>query len=397
MAKINDRRKVAMGNWLPKRAKGSVTHLVRHQTGVDVEQTMETLEGFWAREHEWDRGGYHEVIHKDGSVDLNYDPEFMTWGVGNQNGYTMHISLIGNGKFTEAQEQTFDERALYHMKNQNIPVANVWGHNEFAGHGTNKCPGINMQTVRNRLASKLQVKPKPVINSAEYTIKTGDTLWGIATANGMSVQELKAMNGLTSDIIHAGNKLKLVETQPKEDGKSIGIVNTYPESGGFRVNKTLYVFAKPDETSKHLATYRVGDEPVYYHTVHWGNGYVWLEYKRAVGGSGFIAARTYENGKFGPLFGELLPSKENTKPVAKKQTWVHLPPNNATWRIYHVNELPIAGREKGFLAPSLSKNGLDYQVLAWHDNKQTVEIQTQQLGRGKIYVGKDTNAKIYEK
>lgn len=397
MTKINDRRRIAMGHQLPKRAKSNVTHLVRHHTGVNVEQSMEILEGYWSREHGWDRGGYHEVIHRDGSVDLNYDPEFMTWGVGNQNHYTMHLSLIGNGNFTEAQERTFEERALFHMKQLAIPVANVWGHNEFAGHKWNACPGINMDGVRKRLANKLQAKPKPIIKGSEYTVKTGDTLWDIANANGMSVQELKTLNALKNDIIHAGDKLKLVANQPKEDGNSLGIVNTYPEKGGFRVNKTLYVFAEPDESSKHLATYKVGDAPVYYHTVHWGNGYVWLEYDRTNGGKGFIACRTFDNGKFGPLFGELLPPKGNTPPPVKKKTWVHLPANNATWRIYPINEQPIAGREKGFLAPSWSKNGLEYQVLAWHDGKTTVEIQTEQLGRGKIYIGQGTNARIYEK
>lgn len=42
-----------------------------------------------------------------------------------------------------------------------------------------------------------------------YTVKKGDTLFRIAQAHGMSVRELKELNGLTSDLIHPGQVLRL--------------------------------------------------------------------------------------------------------------------------------------------------------------------------------------------
>ncbi len=45
--------------------------------------------------------------------------------------------------------------------------------------------------------------------SAMYTVKSGDSLWQIASANGTTVNQLKALNNLSSDLIYAGQQLKL--------------------------------------------------------------------------------------------------------------------------------------------------------------------------------------------
>jgi N-acetylmuramoyl-L-alanine amidase len=52
----------------------------------------------------------------------------------------------------------------------------------------------------------------PTSNStyAYYTVKSGDTLYGIARTYKMSVAALIELNGLTNNIIHSGQKLKVV-------------------------------------------------------------------------------------------------------------------------------------------------------------------------------------------
>jgi len=45
-----------------------------------------------------------------------------------------------------------------------------------------------------------------------YTVAKGDTLWGIAAkklGSGARYKEIKTLNGLSSDIIYAGQKLKM--------------------------------------------------------------------------------------------------------------------------------------------------------------------------------------------
>ncbi|CAM3066373.1 LysM peptidoglycan-binding domain-containing protein [Sporolactobacillus spathodeae] len=49
-------------------------------------------------------------------------------------------------------------------------------------------------------------------SAAVYKVKSGDTLWKIAKAHGTSVAALQSANGLKSDMIYPGQKLKLSRT-----------------------------------------------------------------------------------------------------------------------------------------------------------------------------------------
>lgn len=148
MAKIKDLRAIT-----PRtngtRKLSAIKNIARHYSATK-KGNWAAFWGHWNGTLGWGTGGYHEIILPDGTVELCYDPEEITNGVGGQNSYIYNICLVSDGTFTAAQEAAWEERAKYWMKRLNLPVSAVKGHNEFPGQ-TTACPGINMNTVRARL------------------------------------------------------------------------------------------------------------------------------------------------------------------------------------------------------------------------------------------------------
>lgn len=65
-----------------------------------------------------------------------------------------------------------------------------------------------------------------------YVVRRGDSLWKIAQANGLSVKELKDMNGLDGDIIHPDQKLVVKKKEDKKDEVIYSGPETYTVKSG---------------------------------------------------------------------------------------------------------------------------------------------------------------------
>jgi len=199
MSKIIDLRKITPRS-NGTRYLSSIKKIARHHSG-GLTGDWKSFWNYWKNNKKWGTGGYHEIILRDGSIQICYDPDEITNGVGKHNSYVYHICLVGNGSFTEAQEKSWNERALYNMNRFNLKVADIKGHNEFSGTNT-KCPGIDMNMVRN----KLQVKPW-----IYYTVKKGDTLSKICRTNDNDVlQKVVDLNNLRNkNMIRINQVLKI--------------------------------------------------------------------------------------------------------------------------------------------------------------------------------------------
>lgn len=90
----------------------------------------------------------------------------------------------------------------------------------------------------------------------------------------------------------------IAKPTPQPNGTS------YKEKGTFYPNDTIIVRDAPSTGANIIARYYDGEQ-VSYHTVHLKNGYVWLQYNRSNGRQGYIPCRTYNNGKYGTLWGRI--------------------------------------------------------------------------------------------
>ena len=88
-------------------------------------------------------------------------------------------------------------------------------------------------------APRTPVKQQPAATSpadvATYTVKKSDNLWSIAHAHGLTVQRIKSLNNLKTDLIFIGQRLKLAEPQKSKPVKNN---NTVPKKDQSNVGKT---------------------------------------------------------------------------------------------------------------------------------------------------------------
>lgn len=82
------------------------------------------------------------------------------------------------------------------------------------------------------------------------------------------------------------------------------VMKIYKENGTFYPSETIIVRDKPSTKGNIIAKYYKGED-LDYHTVYIGNGYVWLEYLRKNGKSGYIPIREFKNGEYGKIWGKV--------------------------------------------------------------------------------------------
>lgn len=218
------------------------------------------------------------------------------WGPGNTRYYGIEIvesydeqyMKISDADFILNEEMTFRRAAeLFHKWGKTPNAKTVKLHKEFSStscpHRSWKLHGRSVESVRSHFIARIK-----------YYMALGKTV---------------------KQIIDTENGKTVVKPVVESAKATSGIERKYAESAVLYPDRTLHVYDRPSLDGKVIATY-YSHEYVKYHTVHIGNGHVWIEYTRGNGGKGYIAIRTYKNGQYGGTWGVIQDNVVKHTPVS---------------------------------------------------------------------------------
>ncbi len=139
--------------------------------------------------------------------------------------------------------------------NNGVSVANLKSWNSLSGDiiyvgqklaikGGSSTTTSTSTTTSSSTASTVKLATTTSTTGQTYTVKSGDTLYRVATSNGVSVANLKTWNNLTSDLIYVGQKLAL------KSGTSTAASSSTSTSSSAKSTQTTVATTTSDQTYK---------------------------------------------------------------------------------------------------------------------------------------------------
>lgn len=232
---------------------------------ITVHQTGNTNKGANAQMHAnlqmrvWNASWHWQVDDKEAIQSFPHSVK--CWhasdgerGDGNANSIGVEGCINSDGDYKKSV-QNMAELVAWIAKEENIPVANIKQHHDFARDKKN-CPaqiraskdGIGWTNFIQLVQAELgKLNGKIAVDSAKaHKVVKGDTLWGISKKYGVTVANLKTWNSFKSDLIVPGQIINLQATVSTPVAKPV-------------TKKTYVQLAKSEPTWR---VYRLGTQPV---------------------------------------------------------------------------------------------------------------------------------------
>ena len=236
------------------------------------------------------------------------------WGSGNSSSIHIETSYsMDNGYYGKMSERYIQARINTAEYVAYVLIQYGWGVGHLRQHydwSRKDCPhklrntsswnwfkNLVQQYMNEIKGGKKESAPKPVestpkanaqkATNGSYTVKKGDTLYGIATANKTTVDALKQLNGLKSNVLSIGQKLKVKKVSTSRDRSTWG----WHWSGTFTVTAKDGVAVYrggPGIKAKNLVdtgSFLKKGQFVNFDHIFMIDGYWWIRFKYAEKGS----------------------------------------------------------------------------------------------------------------
>ena len=264
-------------------AAGKPTWVVVHSSGnpnagIDSEIAYMTRNQDNAYTQAW--AGHNKIVEIANT-------DYRCWGAGRTaNKYAVQIEVTEDKRLSKAQKlQAIDREAFWvavQCAYYNIPLNKVYSHADIS-----------------------RMYPQDTDHTDPIAFfKSVGVSWSQFKAQVKKYHDVLVAGGDTTKITSLDGRKTTVTASKPTTNTNTGIVKKYAENGVFYPKETIIVRDAPTTKANIVARYFKG-ENLTYNTVHIGNGYVWLEYLRNNGKSGFIPIREYKNGKYGKLWGTI--------------------------------------------------------------------------------------------
>ena len=165
----------------------------------------------------------HPVIVEYGFID---NPEDLAKI---QNNYKEYVDAVVDAVIATYEGETIPslpESGNYYVVQNGD---SLWKIANKYGITVNELKSLNGLTSNNLTVGQILEVPSSSNTSETYTVKAGDSLWKIANQFGLTVAELKNLNGLNSDNLSIGQVLKVSNSNGSSNNNSN---NTYTVKAG---------------------------------------------------------------------------------------------------------------------------------------------------------------------
>lgn len=267
---------------------GKPTWVVVHSSGnpnagLDSEIAYMTRNQDYAFTQAW--AGHNKIVEIAST-------DYPAWGAGRTaNKYAVQIEVTEDKRLSKAQKLQAIDRQAFWVSVQcvyyGIPLNRVYSHADIS-----------------------RMYPQDTNHTDPIAFfKSVGISWSAFMAQVKKYHDILKAGGDTTKVSTLGTatSVKAPTTTAKPSTSTStptsGIVKKYAEKGVFYPNTTIRVYDNPSTKANLITRYYKG-EHVTYHTVHIGNGYVWLQYNREKGKQGYIPIREWRGGNnYGETWG----------------------------------------------------------------------------------------------